>query len=55
MKEIFHKTAFFTHRSLNLEVNESHTTNCAESDLEGEMGGARPPYFLQSLVFCNPF
>ena len=55
MKEIFHKTAFFTHRSLILEVNENHTTNCAESDLEGEMGGARPPYFLQSLVFCNPF
>ena len=55
MKEIFHKTAFFTHRSLNLEDNESHTTNFAELDLEGEMGGARHPYFLQSLVFCNPF
>ena len=26
MKEIFHKTAFSTHRPLNLEVNENHTT-----------------------------
>ena len=27
MKEIFHKTPFTTHRPLNLEVNENHTTN----------------------------
>ena len=26
IKEIFHKTAFTTHRPLNLEVNETHTT-----------------------------
>ena len=26
MKEIFHKTAFSTHRPLNLEVNVNHTT-----------------------------
>ena len=26
MKEIFHKTTFTTHRPLNLQVNENHTT-----------------------------
>ena len=26
MKEIFHETAFWTHRLLNLEVNQNHTT-----------------------------
>ena len=26
MKEIFHEAVFTTHRTLNLEVNENHTT-----------------------------
>ena len=27
----------------------------SEVDLEGDAGGARPPYFLQLLLFCNHF
>ena len=33
MKEIFHKTAFSTHRPLNLEVNENHTTKYGNKSL----------------------
>ena len=33
MKELFHKTAFQTHRRLNLEVNESHTTKYGNKSL----------------------
>ena len=33
MKKIFHKTAFLTHRPLNLEVNENHTTNYGNKSL----------------------
>ena len=31
MREIFHKKAFTTHRPLNLEVNENHTTKYEKS------------------------
>ena len=33
MKEIFHKAAFTTHRPLNLEVNENHTTKYGNKSL----------------------
>ena len=33
MKEIFHKAAFTTHRPLNLEVNEKHTTKYGNKSL----------------------
>ena len=33
MKEIFHKIAFTTHRPLNLEVNENHTTKYGNKSL----------------------
>ena len=33
MNEIFHKTVFMTHRPLNLEVNESHTTKYGNKSL----------------------
>ena len=33
MKEIFHKTAFTTHRPLNLKVNENHTTKYGNKSL----------------------
>ena len=33
MKEIFHKTAFSTHRPLNLEVNENHITKYGNKSL----------------------
>ena len=32
-KEIFHKTGFTMHRSLNLEVNENHTTKYGNKSL----------------------
>ena len=34
MKEIFHKTAFTTHRTPNLEVNENHTTKSGNKSLD---------------------
>ena len=34
MKEIFHKTAFSTHKPLNLEVNENHTTKYGNKSLK---------------------
>ena len=33
MKEILHKTAFTTHRPLNLEVNENHTIKYGNKSL----------------------
>ena len=33
MKEIFHKTAFSTHRPLNLEVNKNHATKYGNKSL----------------------
>ena len=33
IKEIFHKTAFSTHRPLNLELNENHTTKYGNKSL----------------------
>ena len=33
MKEVFHKTAFFIHRLLNLEVNENHKTKYGNKSL----------------------
>ena len=33
MKEIFHKTAFTTHRPLDLEVNENHATKYRNKSL----------------------
>ena len=33
MKEIFHETAFTTHRPLNLEVNENHTAKYGNKSL----------------------
>ena len=33
MKEIFHKTAFKTHRPLDLEVNENHATKYRNKSL----------------------
>ena len=33
MKEIFHKTAFLTHRARNLEVNENHATKHGNKSL----------------------
>ena len=33
MKEIFHKTAFSTHRPLNLEANENRTTKYGNKSL----------------------
>ena len=33
MKELFHKTAFSTHRLLNLEVIENHTTKYGNKSL----------------------
>ena len=33
MKEIFQKAAFFTHRSLNLELNENHSTTYGSKSL----------------------
>ena len=33
MKKIFHKTAFSTHRPLNLKVNENHTTKYGNKNL----------------------
>ena len=33
MKEIFHKTAFWTHRPVNVEVNEYHTTKYGNKSL----------------------
>ena len=33
MKEIFHKTAFSTHRPLNLEFNENYTTKYGNESL----------------------
>ena len=34
MNEIFHKTAFFTHRPLNLQVNKNSTTKYGNKFLE---------------------
>ena len=33
MKKIFHKTAFSTHRYLNLEFNKNHTTKCGNQNV----------------------
>ena len=33
MEETFHKTAFSTHRPLNLEVNENHTNKYGNKSL----------------------
>ena len=45
MKEIFHKTAFSMHKSLNLEVNENHTTKYGNKSLRclGPQIGNSPP------------
>ena len=44
MKEIFHKTAFTTHRPLNLKVNENHATKYGNISLR-----CLGPYIWNSL------